>query len=119
MRFLADENFPRAAIFALRADGHDVFSVRESAPGLGDRAVLERAVAEQRVLVTLDKDFGEIAFRAKLPAGCGVVLFRLPAPRGREAGERIAALLSRRSDWAGHFAVIEPGGMRMRTLPNV
>jgi len=117
MRFLADENFPRDAVLVLRAAGHDVLYIREDAPGLGDRAVLAQAVALQRILLTFDKDFGEIAFRAKLPAACGVVLFRLPMPRASDAGNRIAALLIQRTDWVGQFAVIEPGGMRMRPLP--
>jgi predicted nuclease of predicted toxin-antitoxin system len=46
-------------------------------PGSGDQVVLSRARAEDRILLTHDKDFGELAFRAGLPATCGVILIRL------------------------------------------
>ena len=63
MRLLANENFPRIAVEALRARGHDVAWVRTDIPGASDQDVIHRAVAENRVLVTFDKDFGELAFR--------------------------------------------------------
>ena len=86
MRILADENFPEAAVEALRHAGHDVRWVRTEAPGISDREVLARAQADTRVVVTFDKDFGELAFRFGLPADCGVILFRVPrADRDKEA----------------------------------
>ncbi len=51
----------------LRHDGHDVAWVRTDAPGSTDQQVLARAVAEDRILLTFDKDFGDLAFRAGLP----------------------------------------------------
>jgi len=116
MRFLANENFPNAAIAALNATGHDVASVRLLAPGASDNRVLERAVRERRILLTFDKDFGELARASGLPAACGVVLFRMPMPKAGDVGQRLAHLLGSRSDWAGHFSVIEPGRIRMRPL---
>ena len=77
MRFLADENFPGAAVISLREAGHDVASIAADAPSSPDRDVLARASTDGRVLLTFDKDFGELAFRAHLPADCGVILFRL------------------------------------------
>jgi predicted nuclease of predicted toxin-antitoxin system len=61
MRFLANENFPGAAIEALRAAGNDVAWIRVDAPGSSDPEVLARAAREERVLLTFDKDFGELA----------------------------------------------------------
>jgi len=75
MQLLANENVAGEAIDALRAAGNDVVWMRTAAPGLADQGVLARAVAEQRVLISFDKDFGELAFRAGLPAACGVILF--------------------------------------------
>jgi len=77
MRFLANENIPAAVVIALREGGHDVVSVKESMRGADDRVVLARAQTEQRVVLTCDTDFGELAFRSRLPAECGVVLIRL------------------------------------------
>jgi predicted nuclease of predicted toxin-antitoxin system len=68
VRLLADENFPGVAVAALRSRGHDVAWIRTDAPGSGDRDVLARAEAEGRLLITFDKDFGELAFRLRLPA---------------------------------------------------
>jgi hypothetical protein len=117
MRFLADENFPHAAIAALEASGHDIVWVRLAAPGAADADVLALAVRENRILLTFDKDFGELAARSALPPGCGVVLFRVPAPKSAAASRRLAARIAERDDWAGHFSVIEPGRVRMRRHP--
>ena len=57
MRLLADENFPLPTVEAPRRAGHDVFRVRTDAPGTADAALLELAEADNRVLLTLDKDF--------------------------------------------------------------
>ncbi len=62
MRFLANENFPLAAVEALRNAGHDVASVTTDAPGSIDESILQRSVTERRVLLTFDKDFGELVF---------------------------------------------------------
>ena len=77
MRFLANENIARSVVTGLRDAGHDVLSVKESMRGQDDKTILARAAAEARTLVTFDKDFGELAFRARLPVSCGVVLYRI------------------------------------------
>ena len=116
MRFLADENFPGAAVGALRAVGHDVVWVRTEAPGVSDLEVLAWAAREERILLTFDKDFGELARSSALPPACGVVLLRMPMPRAAEVGQRLAKMIESRDDSAGHFSVIEPGRVRMRVL---
>ncbi len=77
MRVLGLENFPRIAVESLRADGHDVAWVWEDGKGSSDASILERAQIEERIVVTFDKDFGELAFRSRLPSSCGVILFRV------------------------------------------
>jgi hypothetical protein len=116
MRFLADENFPRAAVVALEDLGHDVVWVRTAFAGARDAEVLAWAVRETRVLLTFDKDFGELARASALPHECGVVLLRMPMPQAGEAGQRLAGLIAARDDWAGYFSIIEPGRVRMRPL---
>jgi predicted nuclease of predicted toxin-antitoxin system len=116
MRFLADENFPGEAVAALRAAGHDVSWIGESSPGASDKHVLALAENENRILLTFDKDFGELAWRAGLPASCGIVLFRISALPAKAIGAALMARISERDDWAGHFSVIEPGRIRMRVL---
>ena len=116
MRLLADENVPGAAIGALRTRGHDVLWVREEAPGSDDPTVLARAVSEGRVLLTLDKDFGELAFGAGLPAECGVVLCRIPPEDPDTLARAIVVALESRSDWPGQFAVVAADRIRVRPL---
>jgi predicted nuclease of predicted toxin-antitoxin system len=117
MKLLANENFPGEAVEALRQEGHDVAWVRTESPGARDDAVLARAQTEQRILVTFDKDFGELAFRAGLPAACGVILFRISAPSAIHVVQAAVAALESRQDWDGHFSVIEDGKIRMTALP--
>jgi hypothetical protein len=116
MRFLADEDFPAAAVRALLEAGHDVARVVTSAPGATDSDVLAWSTREKRVLLTFDKDFGELVRNARLPAARGVLLFRIPMPRPGDVGSRLADLIMARDDWADHFSVIETGRVRMRPL---
>jgi len=116
MRFLANENFPRAAVDGLRAAGHDVAWIRTEAPGATDEQVLARSRDEGRVLVTFDKDFGELVLRRGLAASQGVVLLRLPLAGPEELVARAVAALTARGDWVGHFSVIEGDRVRMRPL---
>jgi predicted nuclease of predicted toxin-antitoxin system len=117
MRILANENFPGDAVAALRARGHDVAWVRSDAPGSTDVEVLARAQAQDRVVVTFDKDFGELAFRAGLPASSGVILFRISTPSSEHVAQVAVAALESRLDWAGHFAVVEDHRIRLVPLP--
>jgi predicted nuclease of predicted toxin-antitoxin system len=117
MRFVADENIARATVERLREVGHDVAWVSTDAPGSTDEQVLARAVADDRILITADKDFGELAFAGGSVVARGIILLRV---RGSTA-LRTAALLAAveaRTDWAGHFAVVEQDRVRMTRLPD-
>jgi predicted nuclease of predicted toxin-antitoxin system len=116
MRFLANENFPAAGVAALRAAGNDVIWVGIEAPGSSDPDVLAWAVRDNRVLITFDKDFGELARNSGLPTTSGVILLRIPMPRPEEVGRVLAALIMSRKDWVGHFSVVKAGRVRMRPL---
>jgi predicted nuclease of predicted toxin-antitoxin system len=117
MRFLANENVPAAVVAALRQRAHDVMSVKDGMRGASDREILTRAQAEGRIVVTCDRDFGELAFRFGLPAACGVVLLRLSGSSPLADNTRALAALESRTDWAGHFAVVTADRIRMRPLP--
>ncbi len=117
MRFLANENVTGTVIGELRQHGHDVFSVKESMRSERDDMILSRAQAEERIVVTHDKDFGELAFRSRLPASCGVILHRLSGPGPDADNRRILDALGSRGDWAGHFSVVTDSRIRMRPLP--
>ncbi len=117
MRMIVNENVTRTVIERLRQNGHDVISVRETMRGQTDRQVLARAELEQRLVVTHDKDFGELAFRLQLPAACGIVLFRLSGTNPDSDNQRVLTVLESRRDWTGHFSVVTDDRVRMRPLP--
>src|SRR4051794_4335456 len=75
-RFLANENMPAEAVRAARQLGHDIVWMVERQPGAADPIVLELAQKERRVLITFDKDFGELVFRQGRAASPGVILLR-------------------------------------------
>ena len=113
MNILADENFPRKAVEILRERGHDVLWVRTDLPGSTDRHIAQLANIERRTLVTFDKDFGELVFRFGLRPSAGVVLFRIRASSSPAIVAVIVQALESRSDWIGHFSVIERDQIRM------
>ena len=91
--------------------------IREASPGSLDSQVLARAQDENRIMITFDKDFGELAFRYGLPASCGIVLFRMSTPSSEYIARLAVAAFNQREDWAGHFSVIEDTRIRMSSLP--
>lgn len=118
MRFLANENISGGLVQGLRAAGHDVIAAKESMRGADDSIILERAQLELRILLTQDKDFGELAFRSGLSADCGVILFRLSRDQPDAETRRMLEAIKSRDDWAGNFSVVENTRIRMRPLPS-
>ena len=119
MKFLADENVPGAAVLLLRAQGLDVAWVAEDAPGSDDVEVLLRSSTEERILLTLDKDFGGYVFQGAegFSVPPGVILFRLDTRSPSEFSEIALAALQSRSDWSGFFTVVTRSRIRMRPFP--
>jgi predicted nuclease of predicted toxin-antitoxin system len=116
MRFVADENFPGPALEALRNAGWEVFSVAEERPGITDEEVAVLCSESQRVLLTFDKDFGELVFRRGLSAGSGVVLFRLIPESPEEAADVALALVQSQPDLTGNFCVVTRDRIRVRPM---
>ncbi len=116
MRFLADENFPGDSVTALQQQGYDIVWIRLHAPGSSDREILARAQTEDRIILTFDKDFGELAFHLELPATSGVILFRIPVLSPSSVTSLVISALATRSDWRGLFAVVEPERIRLKSL---
>jgi predicted nuclease of predicted toxin-antitoxin system len=117
MRLCANENVPGDCITALRERGHDVLWIREAARGSPDDAVLARAQSEARLLITFDKDFGEMVFRRGKAASRGVVLFRLRKLSPEFVARRVVLILESTSEWEGHYAVADAHVIRLRPLP--
>jgi predicted nuclease of predicted toxin-antitoxin system len=114
MTFLADENFPRPALLVLREAGNDVRSVAEDCPGSSDEEVADICARDARVLLTFDKDFGELVFRRGLRAGLAIVLFRMVPESPLEVLGMLRSLVETRVLEAGVFCVITRDRVRIR-----
>lgn len=114
MRLLADEGVDAAIVDRLRSEGHDVTYVAELSPGITDDAVLALANADRRVLMTADKDFGELVFRLRRAAH-GILLLRLTGlPSATKADAVKRAVGQHGREMAGAFTVLSPGLVRIR-----
>lgn len=114
MKLLADEGVEAQTVERLCRDGHDVGYVAELAPGITDDEVLSRANREGRVLVTVDKDFGELVFRLGR-ISTGVLLVRLSGLAADEKAALVAEALREHGEQMSEaFTVITPGLVRIR-----
>ncbi len=113
---LADENIVSAVVARLRADGLDVVWIAEVSPSIKDPDVLAHAVREGRVLITDDKDFGELVVRECRPH-CGVVLLRLAGMSPAQRADLVSRLFAQSGPaLVGAFTVVERDGrVRVRS----
>jgi predicted nuclease of predicted toxin-antitoxin system len=115
MRFLADESCDFAVVRALRAEGHDVLAVSEFQQRSIDEEVMQLAAAENRVLLTEDKDFGRIALASE-PPSVGVILIRFPASARGSLADSVCSLIREHgARIAATFIVLRPGAARIRS----
>ncbi|MFN3308237.1 MAG: DUF5615 family PIN-like protein [Anaerolineales bacterium] len=114
MNFLADESVDRQIVERLRQDGHHVWYVAEMEPGISDDIVLASANQEAALLLTADKDFGEMVFRQRLHTH-GIILIRLAGLLPSRKAEIVASAINQHAaELLRAFAVITPGVFRIR-----
>ncbi len=112
--FLADEGVDKPIVMALRNASFDVSYILETHPGAEDSFILESAFYEQRILITQDKDFGELVYRLK-QVHYGVLLIRLQGYVPELKAEIITSLITKhKSELTGSFIVIQPRAIRIR-----
>jgi predicted nuclease of predicted toxin-antitoxin system len=118
MRLLANENFPLPSVKLLRQAGYDIASITEDSPGIEDIEVLTRATNEQRIILTFDRDYGELIYRLRKPSPTGVIYLRF-RPRTPEEPATIWLNLSQTEGlkFEGWFTVIDRDQIRQRPLP--
>lgn len=97
MRFLVDESTGPAVAEWLATEGHEVFSVYDSARGMNDDDIVKKAFDENWILITNDKDFGEQVYRDRKPHH-GIVLLQLENERAVYKIEVLKRLLSSHSE---------------------
>ena len=117
MRLLADENVSRFVVERLRVAGFDVAAIGATSSGASDADVLGIASREGRILVTEDRDFGELVIRQRLGVR-GVVLLELDRLSNLAEADLVATVVSANAEkLPGNLLVIEPARVRVRPLP--
>ena len=114
MNLVADEGVDRQIVDLLRSEGHDVAYVAELAPGITDEEVLREANGRGALLLTTDKDFGDLIFRRRL-VHSGVVLLRVSGLSTPDKAKLVAAVFRERgTEVLNSFSVISPSQVRIR-----
>lgn len=114
MKFLVDASSDARLVTHLRELGHDVTRIGTDYPAtLPDSGVLSTAYREQRILITDDRDFGELVFRLGRPHA-GVIYLRLSTTRIRFRLARLDIVLSDYADHLGQFLVVDDETVRVR-----
>jgi predicted nuclease of predicted toxin-antitoxin system len=113
MRLVVDECIAPSIVRWLRGENHDVISIFETARGSIDVDILEWSVREQRVLVTADKDFGDLVYRDGLPHQ-GIILLRLDNKTSANTIRVLSALFAQYADQIErHFVVVTETSVRV------
>lgn len=116
MRFLVDECCSPGIVATLRDGAHDVVYVAEAFPSLKDGELLAWAAEERRIVVTDDKDFGELTVRRGLRSA-GVILFRLGSEdRTLRSAKLLEVIAAFGDSLYGSLTIVRAGTARIRTL---
>ncbi|MCX9026071.1 MAG: DUF5615 family PIN-like protein [Candidatus Methanoperedens sp.] len=114
MNFLADENIDRHIVERLRHEGFDVRYIAETDAGISDDEVLDLANSEESLLLTADKDFGELVFRLK-KITVGVVLIRLAGLTPERKAKIVVETINKHgTELLNAFSVVTIGAIRIR-----
>ena len=113
---LANENFPRHSVILLKKEGFEVVSVAEQSPGIADSEVLAQACRNRMVILTFDRDYGELLFKYRQSKPEGVVYFRTGLEHPEQAARILLAHLHNGLEVCGYFTVIDIHGVRQRPL---
>ena len=114
--FLADESLDRQIVDRLRDDGHTVLYVADMDPGISDETVLSLANEKEAVLLTADRDFGEMIFRQK-KISKGIILVRLAGLTPTSKANNVSSAIEKHLEEVQNaFAVITPSAIRIRKI---
>ena len=114
MKLLADEGVDSPIVLLLRKKGYDIRYIAEFAKGFPDEKVLGIAAAEKRILLTTDKDFGELVFRLQ-QTHSGVILLRLAGINSIEKALIVEnAIKMHQLEIMDSFTVIQNSMIRIR-----
>lgn len=114
MKFLVDVGVGKSIEGWLESNKYDTKSVRDINSKASDKEILNLAKSEKRMVITMDKDFGELVYHSKL-SHSGVLLLRLEDANANEKIQVIETILQEYSEkLEGHFCVFQDGKLRIR-----
>ena len=115
MKFIANENIPLASVNVLKLAGFDIVSVGNELSGITDKEVMDIAVKEERTIITLDKDYGELVFKYGYKPAAGVIIIRWQNFEPEEPGNYLKNLFTT-ADINYNYAVtiIDKSSLRQR-----
>ena len=113
MKFLVDECVGPTVAQWLKGNNYDAVSIYEGLTGINDDSVLKKALLESRILITSDKDFGEMIFKNKMQH-CGIILLRLIDERPlKKIGVLTSLLENYTHELFGNFVVVTENVVRV------
>ena len=118
IKLIADEGVDKPIVDVLRNAGFDLLYILETNQGADDDLILAKANSEQRILLTQDKDFGELVFRLQ-QAHFGVILIRLENFKAHLKAQIVLnAINAHKDELTLSFTVIQPNAIRIRKPAN-
>jgi predicted nuclease of predicted toxin-antitoxin system len=114
MKFLANENIPFPSIDFLLESGQDIISIARKYPGETDEKVIQLAIEQNRTIITLDSNYGELIFKIGFKPAAGVLYFRLKKYQPSEVGIVVLELIEKSIDFSNKLIVVDENTIRER-----
>lgn len=116
LKFLIDVGVGKKVELFLKEQGHDIKTVRTIDPQMPDEEIIRLASSEDRMIITMDKDFGELVYHSKMNHR-GVLLLRLEEATGDEKQEVVANILAEYSaEIVNCFCVFQNDRLRIKKI---
>jgi predicted nuclease of predicted toxin-antitoxin system len=115
MKLLANENFPLKSILYLKSKGFEISSIGIDNPGIKDSVVMDIAIKEERIILTFDREYGELIFKYNYRPQKGVIYLRLDEYKAEEPGKLIEELINKKEfNFDNALTVVDKSGIRQR-----
>lgn len=116
MKFLADENIPAFVCQTLKIQGVDIFNINDIECGMSDKDIANFAKKQERIIITFDKDFGELVFKDQLDVK-GIILLRFKPKNPHFILEKIKNLFNNTEiKLQNNFIIVEEDRIRIRKI---
>lgn len=116
MKFLADENIPRKVVDLISEQWHDIQWIKTFFPKSSDDRILSLAEADERIILTFDRDFGQLVYEKKLLTKQGIIYFRLNGLSPSKMAEAVIEVLNSKMIFSGYFTVVTKTRIRQTRL---